>query len=286
MAGAGTRDNTDVPQRVDATPGRGDLARLLETERRLEERLRAAGAEAETVVARAQLEAERQEATLEAELAEAGRRLDESLAAEDRRRAAEIADAAAREVEAYGRVTPARLAAVAFRSCSASPGLPLTLAPRSRRPARRAYPALLGALALHGRTGLRAIAWPARDLTVAVEPGSVWGIVVSRITARPPLVRTLAARAAAPGLTGPAAVRAALDFERLADLLLDAAPREMLIRRLGEALAQTSRQVNTLERRLAPALRTEVTGMRRALDEREREERLRLKQLITRWRGR
>ena len=78
-------------------------------------------------------------------------------------------------------------------------------------------------------------------------------------------------------------MRATLDFERLADLLLDAAPREMLIRRLGEALAQTSRQVNTLERRLAPALRAEVTGMRRTLDEREREERLRLKQLLARW---
>jgi len=152
--------------------------------------------------------------------------------------------------------------------------------------ARRAYPALLGALGLHGRTGLRAIAWPARDFTVEVEPGSVWGIVVSRITGRPPLVRTMAARAAAPGLTGPAAVRATLDFERLADLLLDAAPREMLIRRLGEALAQTSRQVNTLEQRLAPALRTQVTGMRRTLDEREREERLRLKRLTTRWSAR
>ena len=64
---------------------------------------------------------------------------------------------------------------------------------------------------------------------------------------------------------------------RLADLLLEAAPREMLIRRLGESLAQTSRQVNTLERRLAPALRSAVTDMRRTLDEREREERLRLK---------
>lgn len=143
----------------------------------------------------------------------------------------------------------------------------------------RAYPPLLGALALHGRTGLRSLAWPGRDVAVEIEPGSLWGIVVSRITARPPLVRTVAARGAAPGLTGPAAGRASAEFERLADLLLEAAPREMLIRRLGEALAQTSRQVNTLERRLAPALRTEVTGVRRTLDEREREERLRLKRL-------
>lgn len=143
----------------------------------------------------------------------------------------------------------------------------------------RAYPLLLSSLAVHGRAGLRALAWPQRRLEVDVEPGSVWGIVVSRIVSRPPLARTLAARATAPGETGPAAGAATAEFERLADLLLEAAPREMLIRRLGEALAQTSRQVNTLERRLAPALRASVTGMRRALDEREREERLRLKRL-------
>jgi H(+)-transporting ATP synthase subunit D len=149
------------------------------------------------------------------------------------------------------------------------------------RASGRAYPALLAAFALHGRAGLRALGWPARNLTVEVEPGMIWGIPISRITARPPLARTFAARGTAPGLTGPAAAAATTEFERLADLLLDAAPREMLIRRLGEALAQTSRQVNTLERRLAPALRVAVTDMRRTLDEREREEHLRLRRSIS-----
>ena len=77
-------------------------------------------------------------------------------------------------------------------------------------------------------------------------------------------------------------MRAATEFERLTELLLDAAPREMLIRRLGEALSQTSRQVNTLERRVAPELRRDMAGVRRTLDEREREERLRLKHLLRR----
>ena len=144
---------------------------------------------------------------------------------------------------------------------------------------RRAYPLLLAALGVHGRAGLRALAWPEPEITVEVVPGVLWGIVVSRIAARPALARTLAARATAPGLTGPATTAATAEFERLADLLLEAAPREMLIRRLGEALAQTSRQVNMLERRLTPALRAAVTSIRRMLDEREREERLRLKHL-------
>ncbi|HXQ30148.1 MAG TPA: V-type ATP synthase subunit D [Gemmatimonadales bacterium] len=145
--------------------------------------------------------------------------------------------------------------------------------------ARRAYPALWGALATRGRAGLAALSWPSRDLRVEVAPGSVWGIPVSSIARRLVFARTLPARGTAPASLGPAAAAAAARFEQFAELLLDAAPREMLIRRLGEALSQTSRQVNTLERRVAPGLQQEITAVTRALDEREREERLRLKHL-------
>ena len=60
----------------------------------------------------------------------------------------------------------------------------------------------------------------------------------------------------------------------------DAAPREMLLRRLGAALAQTMRQVNRLERRVAPGLRRQAAQLRAALDEREREEHSRLSLLL------
>ena len=144
----------------------------------------------------------------------------------------------------------------------------------------RAYPALLGALASLGLAGLRALSWPSRDVPLEMEPGSLWGIAISTIVRRPPFTRTLPARGTSPGASGPAAVRAAGEFERLTELLLDAAPREMVIRRLGEALSQTSRQVNTLERRVAPGLRGDIVGVRRSLEEREREDRLRLKHLV------
>jgi V/A-type H+/Na+-transporting ATPase subunit D len=151
--------------------------------------------------------------------------------------------------------------------------------------ARAAYPALLDALAVHGRPALAALAWPARELSLDITAGVIWGIPVASIGARPAIVRTLAARGTAPGSTGPAAAGAALAFERLADLLLDAAPREMLIRRLGDAVARTSRQVNTLERRLAPSLAAAVVTVRRALEEREREEGYRIRRLLGRRRG-
>lgn len=142
---------------------------------------------------------------------------------------------------------------------------------------RAAYPALLHALAAHGHAGLRALAWPTREIPVVIEPGQVWGIPISDIVERPPIRRTLEARGTAPGSAGPATVEAASHFEALADLLVDAAPRELRIRRLGEAVSQTSRQVNTLEQRVGPALQAQIGLVRRTLDEREREEHLRLK---------
>jgi V/A-type H+/Na+-transporting ATPase subunit D len=148
--------------------------------------------------------------------------------------------------------------------------------------ARRAYPLLVEALAEHGLAGVRAIGWPTREFRVEITPGSVWGVVVSRIVSRPPVPRTLGARGTAPAMAGPGTVRAATEFERLTELLLDAAPQEMLLRRLGEALAQTSRQVHTLERRLTPQLEGNISRIGRSLDEREREDRLRLGKLLRR----
>jgi H(+)-transporting ATP synthase subunit D len=150
---------------------------------------------------------------------------------------------------------------------------------------QKAWAVLLPALARHGDAGLRAIGWPTRDIAVAVESESIWGIPVATITGHGALVRSLGARATAPGGIGAVTVRAAAAFEGLTELLLDAAPREMLIRRLGEAVARTSRQVHTLERRVAPTLTGQLHAVRQTLDEREREERLRHKHLTQRRRA-
>jgi len=141
--------------------------------------------------------------------------------------------------------------------------------------ARAAWPAYLEALAAEGAGALSALAWPSRTLGVRVTARVVWGVPVADLESAGPIVRTLAARGVPPGQV-PAAVEAAEAFERLTDLLVRAAPREMLLRRLGDALAQTTRQVNRLERRVAPSLRQQAARVRSALDEREREEHVRL----------
>lgn len=144
---------------------------------------------------------------------------------------------------------------------------------------RRAYEALLPAVARLGAEGLSAAGWPTRELSVEVRAGSVWGVPVASITSHSPVVRAPEARTLAAAGVGYATLAAAELFEKLVDGLLDAAPREALLRNLGEAVARTSRQLNVLERNLAPSLRLDVRGIRQALDEREREERVRVRML-------
>jgi V/A-type H+/Na+-transporting ATPase subunit D len=146
--------------------------------------------------------------------------------------------------------------------------------------ARTAYPALLNALTEEGYAGLRTLSWPPRHLSVEIREAQVWGIAVAELLQRPTIRRTLAARGTPPPTATPVTTQTTTAFEELTELLLDAANREALLRRLGEALSRTSRQVNTLERRLGPTLEAQRAGIRRTLDEREREEHLRLGRLM------
>lgn len=144
---------------------------------------------------------------------------------------------------------------------------------------RHAYPALIAAIAVHGLPQVRALGWPSRAIELEIRQARVWGVPVAEIAQRSGLQRSQAARGTAPGSTGPATTDAADQFERLLALLIEAAPREMLIRRLGEALWATSRQINVIEQRVEPELQARITRIREMLDERARDERIRLRKL-------
>ncbi|HVA57691.1 MAG: V-type ATP synthase subunit D [Gemmatimonadaceae bacterium] len=146
--------------------------------------------------------------------------------------------------------------------------------------ANAAAESLSAALAIHGISGLSAMSWPPGDPRVEVRPARVWGLAVSDVIERPVLQRTLDARGLAPGDVGVAVEEAARRYEIFAELLIDAAPREQRVRRLGDAVATTSRRLRTLEQRVAPTLESQITAVRRDLEEREREERLRLQRLL------
>ena len=142
-----------------------------------------------------------------------------------------------------------------------------------------AYEAELDALAIGGEGGVAAAGWPPRALDVELEVERVWGVPVPVVRELPAWQRGLAARATAPGPTGPALVEAANRFEALLTRLFEALAREARVRAVGAALARASRQLHTLEQRVAPELDAEIARTSRALDERDREDQTRLRAL-------
>ena len=68
-------------------------------------------------------------------------------------------------------------------------------------------------------------------------------------------------------------------FEATLELILRVAPLDRKLGRLAEEIRRTSRRVNALEQRLLPSLAEQVEYMRGVLDQREREDVLRLKHL-------
>jgi H(+)-transporting ATP synthase subunit D len=145
-----------------------------------------------------------------------------------------------------------------------------------------AFSALLSAQADRGQPLLQALALPTREIGVELRPTESWGLPAAEIVDHDPARRSPDERQVSSGSAGPAATVAAGEFEVLTELLLDMASREILIRRLARALAETSRRVNLLERRVGPGLAAEMTRIEATVGEREREEQLRYRRLLDR----
>lgn len=145
--------------------------------------------------------------------------------------------------------------------------------------ARTAWEALVVALAEYGEDGLRPLGLPGRRVVLDVEDRVLFGVSVPSIGPPPPVGRTLALRELAVGTPGPAADEAATAFEHLVQELLAAAPKELLLERLAAHVQRTTQQVNVLEQRLGPGLRRDVASVARVLEEREREEHVRMRHL-------
>jgi len=151
--------------------------------------------------------------------------------------------------------------------------------------AAEAYRSLLEALSVHGETSLRAYGWPKRQIELELEHHQVWGVQVPSVVSHTPIRRTLTMRGTAGAAVGPAAALAATEFERLIALVVDSLPKEQLVRRLGEALHRATRQANMLQQHVEPALIGELRALRRLLEERERDERSRLRHVLRRRRS-
>ena len=116
-----------------------------------------------------------------------------------------------------------------------------------------------------------------REVPVVVTLRRVWGLPVPRVEA-PRLARGPAARGGSPVGVSLSAFDAARRHEEALEVLLSLASRELHLRRLGEEIRDTSRRINALEQLLVPRLSREAARVEAVLDERAREDAVRLKQ--------
>jgi V/A-type H+-transporting ATPase subunit D len=142
---------------------------------------------------------------------------------------------------------------------------------------REAVKALGLARALEGGDLLESLAVTAgREVPLEVTARRVWGVPTPVVSA-PALVRAPEARGSSPTSWGPSSAEAARLHEEALEILLRIASRELHLARLGEEIQETSRRINALEQLLLPQLSGEEGRIESALDERDREDAVRLK---------
>jgi V/A-type H+-transporting ATPase subunit D len=114
------------------------------------------------------------------------------------------------------------------------------------------------------------------DVATGLSSRSVAGVPVVELE-HDRVARARTARGYSLAATTPRIDVAAAAFERQLDLLLDVAAAELSLRRLAEEIARTTRRVNALEQVIVPRLEDERDAIEMVLDERELEDRVRLR---------
>jgi V/A-type H+-transporting ATPase subunit D len=137
--------------------------------------------------------------------------------------------------------------------------------------------ALLDAVSSDGAQAVESAALAASgEIETHLSTRSVAGVRVVELqhaaAVRPRTGRGFSLVATTPHIDGAAAA-----FERQLDLLLDVAATELSLRRLAEEISRTTRRVNALEHVVLPRLERERDAIQTVLDERELEDRVRLR---------
>jgi len=147
------------------------------------------------------------------------------------------------------------------------------------RTAREAIALLSLALGRDGPEVVRSAALPsAGKLGVIREEEKVWGV---RIPNLKPVENLEGKRTRGYTLLSVSARidLAAMAYESLMARIFELVPLEARMKKIGQEIRKTSRRVNTLEQRVIPQLQAEMRFIRQVLEDREREDKFRLKRL-------
>ena len=135
---------------------------------------------------------------------------------------------------------------------------------------------LSNAVALDGREAVGSAALAAgAEVEVGLSARNVAGVAIVEVE-KPPLQRKPTERGYSPAATTARIDRVAVAFELQVELLLDVIATELSLRRLAAAIALTTRRVNALEVVVIPRLEAERDFIELVLEERQREDRVRL----------
>jgi V/A-type H+-transporting ATPase subunit D len=116
------------------------------------------------------------------------------------------------------------------------------------------------------------------EVGVEVESVSVMGVPVPSVVPRS-LVRSMSDRGRAVAASGPALELAAFRFEEALTIAIRLATIEARVRRLAREIRRTSSRVSALRTRVIPRLAAESRAIALVLEQREREDRFRLKRV-------
>ncbi len=143
----------------------------------------------------------------------------------------------------------------------------------------RAVNNLLFALGKDGSEELRSAALAsARELILKMKEKKLWGVPVPEIE-KGDGKRSILLRGYSPLSVTTRIDETADAFELLIDEILTIVPLEIKFKKIGEEIKKTTRRVNALEEKVIPKLKEEVNYIREVLEEREREDKFRLKLL-------
>ncbi|HHT9117983.1 MAG TPA: V-type ATP synthase subunit D [Candidatus Hypogeohydataceae bacterium YC38] len=150
---------------------------------------------------------------------------------------------------------------------------------RTQEELDKAMASLIMSLAVDGTEQVESAAFAyAKDISIDIKEKNIWGIKIPEVKSeRAP--RSLFERGYSITSTSARIDNTASEFEAVVELIINMAPVEIKLKKLGQEIRKTSRRVNALEQILIPNLTQQVRFIRDTLEERAREDVFRLKRL-------
>ncbi len=147
------------------------------------------------------------------------------------------------------------------------------------REARKAVGVLSLALGVDGPEALRSAALSmGKKLTVKKSEIKIWGVRIPELKPEHLIKKPSERGYSLISITARIDLTAAV-YERLLEKIFNLIPLEAKLKKLGHEIRKTSRRVNTLEQRVIPQIQSEMRFIKQILEDREREDKFRMKRL-------